>query len=187
MPIRLPSLLRLKRLWRNQDGVSAVEFALIAPVMVLIYLGCIELSLMMRVDRRVTSTTAAIGDLTARLSTVSDADLSEIYQAARVMMQPYDVTDAKLRLTSVSDNSGNLQVDWSENANWTSLAPGSSVSIPTGIVPAGGSVIMAQVEYEYEGTFGFIIETERTITDTFYLRPRRVNQIPRDGTGTLGP
>jgi Flp pilus assembly protein TadG len=62
----------------NEAGVSAVEFALIAPVMVLIYLGCIELSFLMRVDRRVTSTSAALGDLTARLSSVTDADMNEI-------------------------------------------------------------------------------------------------------------
>ena len=36
----------------NEKGVSAVEFALIAPLMVLIYFGCIELSFLMRMDRR---------------------------------------------------------------------------------------------------------------------------------------
>ena len=54
----------------NEQGVSAVEFAIIAPVMVLIYFGCIELSFLMRMDRRVTSTSASLGDLTARLATV---------------------------------------------------------------------------------------------------------------------
>ena len=63
----------------NQDGVSAVEFALIAPILILIYLGAVELSLLMRVDRRVTSTTASLGDLTARLSTVTDDDMEEMF------------------------------------------------------------------------------------------------------------
>ena len=66
----------------NQDGVSALEFALIAPVLILIYLGAVELSLLMRIDRRVTSTSASLGDLTARLATVTDDDMSEMFQAA---------------------------------------------------------------------------------------------------------
>ena len=170
----------IKGLCYNERGVSAVEFALIAPVMILVYFGCIELSFLMRVDRRVTSTSASLGDLTARLSTVTDADMHEMFDAAKVMMQPYDANAANLRITSLVDSGdGHPKVAWSDAYNLTALAPGTSVAVEPGIVPSPGSVIMAEVYYNYKSPFGYVLQTERTGSDTFYLRPRRVNEINR--------
>lgn len=177
----------------NERGVSAVEFALIAPVMILVYFGCIELSFLMRIDRRVTSTSASLGDLTARLPTVTDQDMHEMFAAAKVMMQPYDAADSSLRITSLVDNGdGNPKVAWSDAYNLTALAPGTQVTVAPGIVPSPGSVIMAEVHYTYQSPFAYVLQNERTISDTFYLRPRRVNEINRTHTGnndgkSLGP
>ncbi len=179
----------IRGLHRDERGVSAVEFALIAPVLVLIYLGCAELSLMMRADRRVTSTSAALGDLTARLTVVTEEDMAEMYSAASVMMQPYDMDIARLRITSIVDTgNGSPTVDWSDGHNMTAYAQGATVTVPAGIVPSPGSVIMAEVEYDYEGTFALAFETSRTLKDKFYLRPRRVSTIPREDPGQgFGP
>ena len=49
-----------------------------------------------------------------------------------------------------------------------------------GIVPSPGSVIMAEVYYKYKSPFGYVLQTERTVSDTFYLRPRRVNELSRE-------
>ncbi|HPE47666.1 MAG TPA: pilus assembly protein [Hyphomonas sp.] len=168
----------------NQDGVSALEFALIAPVLILIYLGAVELSLLMRIDRRVTSTSASLGDLTARLATVTDDDMSEMFQAAEVMMQPYDAADARMRITSIVDSGdGNPKVAWSDAYNMAAYAPGDTVTVPTGIIPSPGSVIMSEVQYDYTSDFGYVISTSKTISDKFYLRPRRVSEIARVSSG----
>ncbi|MEZ5953342.1 MAG: TadE/TadG family type IV pilus assembly protein [Hyphomonas sp.] len=177
----------------NEDGVSALEFALIAPVLILIYLGAVELSLLMRVDRRVTSTSASLGDLTARLATVTDNDMGEMFQAAEVMMQPYNAGDARMRITSiVDDGDGNPKVDWSDAYNMDAYTPGATVVVPAGIIPSPGSIVMAEVEYDYDSSFGYVIQTSKTISDKFYLRPRRVDKITRvstadDGDTPFGP
>ena len=46
------------RFARDQRGVSAVEFALVAPLMITLYLGCVEISQGVGVDRKVTLTAA---------------------------------------------------------------------------------------------------------------------------------
>ncbi|MCA8899655.1 MAG: pilus assembly protein [Hyphomonas sp.] len=167
----------------NEEGVSALEFALIAPVLILIYLGAVELSLLMRVDRRVTSTSASLGDLTARLATVTDSDMAEMFAAAKVMMQPYDAADARLRITSIVDSgNGSPKVSWSDAYNVDPYAKGTVLTVPAGIVPSPGSVILAEVEYDYVSSFGYVISTSKTISDKFYLRPRRVAQISRTST-----
>ncbi len=170
----------IKGLWYNEKGVSAVEFALIAPVMVLIYFGCIELSLLMRADRRVTSTASSLGDLTARLVTVTDADMQDLYNAATVLMEPYPASSTRMRITSVVDNGdGQTRVDWSDGFNMTPYAPNTAITIPAGIVVSPGSVIVAEVEFDYVSSVGMVLDASRTVKDTFYLRPRRVTSIAR--------
>lgn len=172
----------------NEKGISAVEFALIAPVMVLLYLGCIELSLMMRADRRITTTSASLGDLAARLSVVTDADMREMFQAANVLMQPHSAATARMRITSVADTGdGQPRVQWSDGYNITAHAPNTILSVPAGIIPPNGSVIVSEVEFDYSSSLGFVIDTTRTMKDTFYLRPRRVIAIERQTEGGSGP
>ena len=177
----------------NEQGVSAVEFAIIAPLMILIYFGCIELSFLMRMDRRVTSTSASLGDLTARLATVTDDDMAEMFAAAKVMMQPYDAEAGNMRISSiVDDGDGVTKVAWSDAYAMTALTEGSVVTVPAGIIPSPGSAIVAEVQFSYKSPFGYVLKTERTVADKFYLRPRRVTEISRthkpDGNGTsFGP
>ncbi len=168
----------------NEKGISAVEFALIAPVMVLLYFGCIELSLMMRADRRITTTAASLGDLAARLSVITDDDMREMFQASEVLMQPLEATAAKMRITSVADTGdGQPRVQWSDGHNLTPYAPDTILSLPAGIIPPNGSVIVSEVEFDYTSSLGFVIDTTQTMGDTFYLRPRRVTAITRDSEG----
>ena len=177
----------------NEEGISAVEFALVAPLLIMLYLGAIELSFLMEVDRRVTQTAASLGDLTARLSTVSDSDMAEMFAAAKVLMEPYEADSAQMRISSVVDNGdGNPKVAWSDAHNISPYNKGQSVTIPAGIMPSPGSIIMAEVNFEYESEFGYIITTSKTISDKFYLRPRRVSEIARvtsssSSTNPFGP
>ena len=57
---------------------------------------------------------------------------------------------------------------------------GQSVTVPDNLVPEDGSIIYAEIEYDYESTLGYFITTKQTLKDKFYLRPRRVNFIKRE-------
>ena len=169
----------------NEEGVSAVEFALIAPILIFIYLGAVELSLLMRVDGRVTSTTASLGDLTARLATVTDEDMEEMFAAAEVMMQPYEAQSATMRITSIVDSGdGKAVVAWSDAYKMTAYSKGATVTVPSGIISSPGSIILSEVVYEYDSKIGGFLNTTMTIDDEFYLRPRRVDAIARVTLGT---
>ena len=170
----------IKGLYYNEDGISAIEFALIAPVMVLIYFAVIELSFMMQVDRKVTTSTSTLGDLVARATIVTDDDLDDIFQATRMIMQPYALANSRMRVSSLTEEDGSVTVDWSDDLNWTELVVGATVVVPANLVPEGGSVILAEVEYDYTSALGYFIQSEKTLTDTFYLRPRSVESVTRD-------
>ena len=106
--------------------------------------------------------------------------MAEMFAAAQIMMQPYDANAASMRISSVVDNGdGNPRVAWSDAHIIPPYSPGSRITLPDGIVPSHGSVIVAEVYYEYESEFGYILSTSRTVSDKFYLRPRRVSEIAR--------
>lgn len=171
---------RLAGLRLAERGVSAIEFALIAPVMILIYFACIELSFMMVLDRKVTSSASALGDLTARAASVNDAELSDIFQATRMIFQPNPINQARLRVTSLYDDDGTVRVAWSDAYNLTAYTEDATIPVPEGIVPSGGSVIYAEVEYDYQSTLGYFFTTSKTLSDEFYLRPRRSDRVTRE-------
>ena len=99
-------LTKLRRFARRRDGVSAVEFALILPVFALLYFASIEVSLLMLVDRKVTHTASALGDLVARGTTLTKSEVSDIFAASSAIFQPYDGSAAQMRVTSIKKEKG---------------------------------------------------------------------------------
>src|ERR1039458_8951565 len=55
-----------RRFGRDRRGVSAVEFAFIAPMMIGLYLGCVEISSGVAADREVSLIAGALANLTAQ-------------------------------------------------------------------------------------------------------------------------
>lgn len=170
---------RLRQLPLARQGISAIEFALIAPLMVLIYFACIELSMMMVLDRKVTSAAASLGDLVARAAIVDDDDLDDVIEATRMILEPNPVDNARIRVSSLYDDDGTIRVGWSDAQNLQEYEEDTEIEIPDDLVPEDGSVIYAEVEYDYESQLGYFITTKKTIRDEFYLRPRRVTHVAR--------
>ena len=52
--LRLITLLRSFK--RDRDGASAIEFAILAPLLITLYLGCVEITDGIAADRKVTLT-----------------------------------------------------------------------------------------------------------------------------------
>jgi Flp pilus assembly pilin Flp len=82
---------------RNRDGVAAIEFAFIAPVMILIFLATFEIGRAYSIYRRVANTTDTIGDLVARELSVSDANVNGILALVPAAMEPHP-TDPNLQI-----------------------------------------------------------------------------------------
>src|SRR5262249_43774950 len=80
---------RLLRFSGDQRGVSAVEFALLLPLMVTLYLGVVEISQGISADRKVTMTARSIGDLVAQASSMSNSDMTNSLNAATAVMAPF--------------------------------------------------------------------------------------------------
>ncbi len=170
----------LKTLWKNEDGVAALEFALILPLLAIMYFGTIEISLLVEANRRVTSTTSSIADLVARTSEVNYCEIEDVFFASSRIIREKDPTKVKMRITSIVEDpkSGKPTVEWSQGRGGQSAhAEGTNVTVETGIMPSAGSVIFAEVEYSYDTPFQHIVPSTSKLKKQFYLRPRQSKKV----------
>ncbi|MCF8503787.1 MAG: pilus assembly protein [Caulobacter sp.] len=169
----------LRKLARDKRGVSAVEFALIAPAMVASYFGMAEITQALLAERKAAHAASAIGDLVSQSSSVSSSDITDIFQIASTIMKPYSTTTLKMRVSSLTgDSGGTPKVDWSSGSGLTALTTGSTVTgVPTGVIAAGQSVVMSEVTYSYDSPVDLMMPNAVTFTRKFYLRPRKSDKV----------
>ena len=174
---------RLRTLPDDRSGLSAVEFALIVPVMIALYFGAVELSNALTVDRRVTSVASTVADLAAQAEEVTKNDVEDMFKAARAIMNPYDSNGVSIVLTSVvADEDNETTVDWScSNGGGATHTPGSDYTLPPNLTQPFTSVIVAEVAYTYSPPIVKYITTPLNLTETFYLRPRRSLTVEYNG------
>ena len=170
----------IKRLKRDTKGVAALEFALIAPIMVTLYMGSVELHHALSADRRVTDLAGATADLVAQSSDIS-GQMDNIFDAASTYLKPYGVAELRITVSSIchaGDDTG--RIDWSDNytnGGVKSYAHMDTVPLPLDsddkpiLTIKGTSLILAEVTYQYTSPLGKYVNA-MTLADHYYLRPR---------------
>lgn len=162
----------------HTSGVASVEFALIAPLMVALFLGMVELSDGMAAKRKVTSATSTAVDLVSRTKAVNAGDIMDVYAASRAILEPYDTSTIEIRISSIIVNlDGSTEIGWSDALNTSPLTVGDPYTLPTGVGFPGGSVLIAEVAYTHMGLVGHLLGSPKTYSDKFFAQPRRSLQV----------
>ena len=174
--------MRMNRFWKQTNGLAAVEFAFVLPIMLSFFLGLIEVSQALSCRASVTDLAATGSDLVAQESSVTTADMSNVFNALSAMLFPFDASKAKITISSIVDNNTTTtgKVAWSCTDGGTARSTNSVVTVPAGlIVPGGGgSIILSEVTYNYGSPISGYFVKNLTMTNTFYSKPRLVAQIP---------
>lgn len=173
---RLFSLRQLRRFMAARKAAAAVEFALILPFMLALYVGSIELSDAISVDRRVTVIAGTIGDLVARVDqNFTQSDMNDYFSAAEEIMAPYSVANLKQVVTSVKvDNNGVGTVEWSRASNATARTTGASYTLPPAITTLSKNswVIVSETAYSYQPLLGMVIQVPVNLYRENFHLPR---------------
>jgi Flp pilus assembly protein TadG len=192
----------IRRFSEDGRGVAIVEFAMLAPLLILFYIGMAEICQGLMAERRTHHATSAIGDLVAQAAQVNATEVGEVFMIGGVIFEPYP-TEGRLRLRVSSvkvDPQGVPKVTWSEARDWTERGQQSVVDLPE--VPSSGggsadflrpgeSAIMAEAEYEFvtpfSELFSWLIQYLGGASatraggfeyeSTYYLRPRRSEEV----------
>lgn len=163
----------------DRDGVAAVEFALIAPVMIVLYFGMCEFSQAYMAHKRMGHVASSVADIVARVSLIEKAQLTDIFGAGQIIMAPFSDDSLSIRVSSVTrDSSGVARVDWSHaEGAWLARSPREQVVVPADVIANGESLIMSETEYDYRSPVDFVMPQVTHFAQTYYLRPRTVPKI----------
>lgn len=172
---------RIRSFREEKRGVAALEFALIAPFMIALWLGSVELSQGFTINRKVSQAASVLADLVTQQTNLTAAEMNDIMDATVAIMMPYNVGNLSIEIAGVSiDDNGDTRVEWSETRNGSAAAVGSAYAIPPALIIPESFLVVAQLSYEHTPATSHVINGSITLSDNFYLRPRRLDAITYD-------
>jgi Flp pilus assembly protein TadG len=158
----------------DSRGVAAVEFALLLPILGLLYFGVVELTQGAMTLQRTDHVASTVGDLVSQSATITSAEVTDIFSVGDTVMYPYPTASLEMRVSSLSaDSNGVVTVTWSQATGMSALAKGSTVSgLPTNVIEPGESIVMSESQYTYNSVFAQIIRSPIVFDQKAYLHPR---------------
>lgn len=178
--------LPLRRLLRDRSGVGAIEFAIVAPVLILLYVGSAEISVAMSVNKKVARASSTIADLISQNSCVTSSFLSGMPDVADAIMTPYNESTPQIKVTEIKiDGSGTATVRWSWDQNGNApYAAATAVSLPSDLIIDNTDLVRAEVSFQHHimmpGASGLGISSI-DMKKTYYLRPRQEGTVQLNG------
>jgi Flp pilus assembly protein TadG len=178
----------LRSLRRDNRGVAAVEFAMIVPIMLSLFIGTVEMSQAITVNRRVSQIAYTTSDLVSRETTISVTQLGNVTELAKVLMRPYDTGPLKISIINVVADINDEKINkvaWSHQfqGGVNGAADGSSYSMQDGTTSKGCAVIIAEVAYNYTPIlFAKYMPGVTELKDKFMFKPRNSCVIPKTNT-----
>jgi len=172
---------------RDRQGVAAVEFALIVPILFMLFAGTIEFSQALTVERRVSQVANATADLVAQTKSITTGEVAGIMEIVGHLMRPYDPQRLRVTILNVIANisrPNDTRVCWSfeYNGGTATYTDGEPYPLPDDVVEPGGSVIVTEVEYDYVPMiFSYFIKSAFSLKETHYLKPRLSSYVQYNG------
>jgi Flp pilus assembly protein TadG len=178
---------RWRRFIEGEQGVTAIEFALVLPVVLLILLGCFEVPRYVMIFQKLARTSSGVADLVAQADEpITKNQMADIFTAGKLTMQPYDiVANGRIYVSSINNpGGGGVILTWQKNnsgAVATASKLGAQGTNPTGKLPAAlvpasnEEVLAAEVYFNYTPIFSTLIYQGSQLYMIAYTRPRNKN------------
>lgn len=169
---------RIRSFRKEKRGVAAVEFALIAPFMIALWLGSIELSQGVAIDRKVSLASNVVADLVTQQTNVTVDEMNDIMNATLAIMLPYDTSRLDIVVTGVEiDENGDTNEWWSASRAGPNATSGGAYTIPAALLLPDTFLIVAQLAYRHEPLTTQGLGGPITLKEVFFMRPRRSDTI----------
>ena len=181
-----------RRFRRDRKGVAAVEFALIVPLLLAMYLGTMEVSNGVSLNKRVARMASAVADLVAQQEDVSKTDLEEIMKIGEAILYPYTADKPKITITAIDVDATYPQwgkVAWSrqqkKDGNYVAgAAKGADINVPNRLRIDGTFVILVRAEVKYIPVVTWVTGKDQNgnavginISEQYWLHPRLTDDI----------
>lgn len=183
--------LQHSRIARNESGVAAMEFAIIAPLIIGLYLGLAELASVLSVERKVSHSASVAGDLATQVSSLNETDAEDLVSAVLQVANLGEDGNYILRLQSYYRRpNGKVASEGLilyRNGRHGGMKQYDRNSLSEDLLPIGGGIVVASVKHAYT-PFGFskvsgedegkgILPDKIDLEEVFLLKPRRSSTV----------
>jgi len=167
----------IRKVLLDSRGAAAIEFALLLPLLFTLHIAAAEVLQAYKAQRNAAHIAAAIADITAQSRTLTTAEIDDILAASAAMMHPFPTVRLQQRVASLSaSDSGAISVDWQKGKDYSQAG---GPSVPPGYLLPKESVIVTDVIYDYQPTFGLFLPKTIRFTRHAYARPRLSAKVER--------
>ena len=154
-------MVRASSFVHQEDGVAIVEFALIVPVLLLLYFGTVELTSAMRNVRKVDILSRTIGDTLSQRTIPTAAEVNDVFQVAPIVLAPFDSSGVQMTVSAVGvvgdAETGPLQICSSVAASGSPVrATGAAAPVAQAdsIQPKGTRMLLVEISATYKPMAG---------------------------------
>jgi Flp pilus assembly protein TadG len=187
--------------------VAAVEFALIAPLLLALYFLTVEFSQAIDTNKRVGRIASMTADLiTQQNGSTNQADVDAILQIGEAILQPYDRSLPTITATAIQvtdDATPKALVKWSRELDGDVAKegpkPGDEITtLPANLMVKGSFLIRVEAQLDYKPIIAWAAENKASLglaaafsslnmSETYYLRPRMSATISCDDCNPSAP
>ncbi|HWK69103.1 MAG TPA: TadE/TadG family type IV pilus assembly protein [Rhizobiaceae bacterium] len=193
--------------WRNflhdGSGAAALEFALVAPLLLACYFVTMEVGQAIETSKKVGRVASTVADLITRQQEMTSDELKAIMGIGQAIVTPYGRSAPTIIATGIQIDNGNAQVAWSRKLSGGSFVQGETVNtatqVPEKLRVDGTFLVRVTTTLHYrpvltwsatggsnftglgvlDGIFGE--NGGLAMGDTYYLRPRQSASIACSG------
>ena len=181
------------RFIKNDKGTAAIEFAFIAPVMIVTYFGLASVSLLVSADRDVSHATSVTADLITQSESLDQDDIEDIFNATLAVLRVSSTQAANITIDVISyemDGAGTAnEIGYAKLGTGlvTKYVPPNDMS--SSLINSTSGLVITRIEYEYVGSDYYKADLTRvvsspTLSETFMLKPRKSATIPFSNGGS---
>jgi Flp pilus assembly protein TadG len=176
-----------RRFVGDRDGMGAIEFAILFPILVMLYVGAFEITMALSASKRASRAAATVADIVTQQQSVTKSWLADMPKAAAAIFVPFNVGNTvSLKITGIQiDGSANPTVKWSwAQDNTRPYTLNSAVTVPTDLKKANSFLVRSELSIPYK-LFLFapnLMPNNSTIniSRTYYYRQRQGDNVTCD-------
>lgn len=198
-----------RRCRNDKRGVAALEFAMILPIMFFMFVGAVELSQAITVDRRVTQVANSTADLVARKEkSITQSEMGDILKIGGYIVAPYSQSPLQVVMRNVTSSSADATVtkqSWQCTYSGVGVNPtpvctcmNETYTLPANLVTTTDSVVVAEVTYTYTPLiFDYFLQRALggssssagtyTLSEKTYMKPRGQAAVLKQENGVDCP
>jgi Flp pilus assembly protein TadG len=192
--IRAKELSRVGRLADDRSGIAAIEFALLFPVLAILFLGSYEVSDLLLHYLKLQAAAETAADLVSQTpvntylessGSSSGWDFTNITNAVEQVMTPFPTSSLEVAYASITYSTGTPVIDWHTEVNGApaitlSSLPNSVSAATLGNETSGStdSFVVVRLTYPYTSPVQYLLKSTLTLTEAAFNRPRYVSCVP---------